>query len=147
MAEIIFRKMTLADVDAVAELDKENFGVDAWSRQFFAYAAKNPYAKYIVAEFEKKIIACAGLEIYEGEADISTVAVTEKFRRRGIAQKMFSKLIRSAKKRGAKFIFAEVRTDNLPSMRLCEKFGFMIIGREKNYYANGEDAFVMGLKI
>ena len=147
MTEIILRKMTIEDVDVVAELDAMSFGNDAWSRQLFLYEIANPRADYIVAEFDEKIIACAGIEINDAEAYISTIAVTPKFRRRGIAQKLFAELIRTAENRGAAYIFLEVRTDNLPSINLCRKFGFKILGREKNYYAAGEDAFIMGLKI
>ena len=53
MTEIILRKMTIEDVDAVAELDAISFGNDAWSRQLFLYEIENPRADYIVAEFDE----------------------------------------------------------------------------------------------
>lgn len=147
MLEITFRQMTLSDIDAVTELDKKSFGDDSWSRYIFAYEARNLDADYIVAEFDEKIIACAGMQLYDEEAYITTLAVAPEFRRRGIAKKMLENLILTAKSYGAIFMSLEVRVDNIPSIKLYKKFGFKIIGRDKNYYADGEDAFIMERKI
>ena len=147
MLEITFRQMTPSDIDAVTELDKKSFGDDAWSRYIFDCEARNLHADYIVAEFTEKIIACAGMQFYDENAYITTLAVAAEFRRRGIAKKMLADLINSAKSYGAIFMSLEVRVNNFPSINLYEKFGFKILEREKNYYADGEDAFIMGLKL
>ena len=147
MLEINFRQMTPSDIDAVTELDKKIFCDDAWSRYIFAYEARNLHADYIVAEFAEKIIACLGMQIYEDEAYITTVGVAAEFRRRGIAQKMLAASINNAKNYGALYMSLEVRVNNFPSINLYKKFGFKIIEREKNYYADGEDAFIMELKL
>jgi ribosomal-protein-alanine N-acetyltransferase len=147
MEEIILRKMTLEDVDAVTELDEKSFEKDAWSRRLFIYEAENPNAEYTVAEIDGKIIACIGINIFEDTAYISTIAVDTEFRRRGIGQKLIAESISIAQNLGAKYMLMEVRCSNIPSISIFKKFGFKVLRREEKYYSDGEDAFLMGRKI
>ena len=48
-----------------------------------------------------------------------------------------------AKALGARQSLLEVRVSNAPAIALYEKFGYERYGVRKNYYADGEDAFVM----
>jgi ribosomal-protein-alanine N-acetyltransferase len=47
----------------------------------------------------------------------------------------------------AKECYLEVRESNLAAITLYKKLGFEIARTIRNYYADGEDAFVMAVKL
>ena len=48
----------------------------------------------------------------------------------------------NVRKRGAVSMFLEVRSGNTGAIKLYEKCGFAKFGVRKNYYKDGEDAFL-----
>ena len=85
-----------------------------------------------------------GVQEIVGEAYITNVAVSEKFRRRGIAEKLLEEAERGAIKRGCVLITLEVRASNDPAKALYKKRGFKEVGTRKNFYSDPcEDAEIM----
>ena len=146
-AEITFRKMIPADIDAVNALDEECFGDDAWSRGFLISEFRNPRAQYLVGEINGEIIACAGLELFSDEAELTTFAVAPNFQGRGFGKRLLEETICLAKKFGATSMIFEVRCSNIPALHIYQKFGFRKIGRIRNYYVDSEDALTMSGEI
>lgn len=64
---------------------------------------------------------------------ISNVAVTEKFRRRGIARQLMVAAIDEARARGAQWIVLNVRPWNEGAIRLYEGLGFDAVDTETQY--------------
>ena len=141
--EIIFRRMLIDDIQAVAEMDEICFGEDGWSEYFFACELLDKNSEYIVGEIEGKVVACSGLKFYPEGAYGMTIAVLPEFQGRGIGKKLFAEIIERAKKRGAKLMIFEVRVNNDSAIHIYKKFGFKIVDRIKDYYMGGEDAFRM----
>lgn len=142
-AEITFRKMTVEDADAVAEIEIKTFSMP-WKREDFWREAENKNAAYIVGEVDEKVIAYAGAWISFNEAEVMNVAVDENFRGLGIGKKLFAELIKICKLRGATAITLEVRPSNSAAVKLYESFGLKSVGRRKNYYDKPtEDALIM----
>ena len=142
-ARLIFRKLTLEDADAAAELDLKCFGrKDACSRNYFFQSAQDERKEFIVALRGGKIIACAGAEIYTDSAEIESLAVDPDYRRQGVAKILLIKLIGAIRRRGATFIILEVRPSNTAAIELYKGFGFEVVEREENYYLD-EDAWIM----
>ena len=142
-ARLDFRKLTVADAEAVTELDLKCFGAkDACSCEYFLDAAQDERKEFLIAERGGKIIACAGAEINSDTAEIESLAVDPENRRQGIATILLIKLLGSIKKRGATFIILEVRPSNKVAIELYKGFGFQIVEREENYYED-EDAWIM----
>ena len=85
-----------------------------------------------------------------GEEELLLIAVDPKYRRKGAAQKMLSKLMIDARSRGASRIFLEMRENN-PAKELYLSVGFEPIGRRRAYYllSNGNrmDAITYALSI
>ncbi|MCQ4350370.1 MAG: GNAT family N-acetyltransferase, partial [Sulfolobales archaeon] len=44
-------------------------------------------------------------------------------------------------------VYLEVRVSNLDAIRLYERFGFLKMKVLKYYYADGEDAYLMAVKL
>ena len=75
-------------------------------------------------------------------AYIQTIEVLPRQRRAGIAQELMRRLEDSAIKAGAKLIWLHVDAENLAAVRLYEKHGYMLKGREENYYPRRRAALV-----
>lgn len=82
-----------------------------------------------------------------GEEELLLIGVTPQFRHRGLGQKLIETHMESAKKRGSRRIFLEMRANN-PAMTLYRKNGFKPIGQRRNYYkmsdGNTLDAITFG---
>lgn len=142
-AEIIFRKMTVNDVDAVSEIEIKSF-VMPWKRDTFFEVARRKNTVYIVGELDEKIVAYAGAWLAFNEAEVMSVAVLPEYRGRGIGTKLFGELLKNCKQRGANAVTLEVRPSNTAAIKIYESFGLKSVGRRKGYYVdNSEDALIM----
>jgi len=82
------------------------------------------------------------------EAELLEVAVSENFRRSGIASELMNEIFEWCKKNGIVQIFLEVRESNFPARAYYRKFGFTEDGVRKNYYRDPvENALLMSRKL
>ena len=137
-----FRKWVYEDIYLVAELEKQCFS-DPWTFQMLADTFFSENTVTIVAEEAGETAGYAFLIAAGEDADLANVAVAEKFRRRGIAEEMLSRLEKRAALLGVKRVFLEVRVSNAPAMSLYLKAGYEGRYVRPKYYGNGEDALVM----
>lgn len=80
-----------------------------------------------------------------GEAELLTLAVDPDARRRGTGRSLTQEFALAAKERGAKQMFLEVASDNLPAQFLYKSQGWEELGQRPDYYAPGVDAIAMRL--
>jgi ribosomal-protein-alanine N-acetyltransferase len=135
--------MTEDCLDAVLAIEADSFP-SPWSRQHFVGELNSAYSFPMVALDPEGIIAgyiCPMLVIDEGH--ILNVAVDRKFRGRGIGRLLVERVIMDCRLQGAEFISLEVRPSNTPALSLYRQLGFIVTGRRKAYYENGEDAIMM----
>ena len=134
--------MCAEDLEAVAAIEQASF-YDPWSLQSFqTELEQNTLAVYYVARSEDTVIAYIGAWIIIDEVHITTLAVTETYRRRGIASRLIKALVEKARQSGAQCLTLEVRPSNTTARSFYEKLGFAEFGRRKRYYSN-EDALIM----
>lgn len=134
------------DIDDICVLENEAFTIP-WQRGAFEDEMLNDLAYYTVCELNGKIIAYGGMWLVLDEAHVTNIAVKKEYQKMGIGGKLMDKMFASAKARGAKYMYLEVRKSNSAAYDLYKKKGFMVEGVRKNYYPdNSEDAIVM-LKI
>ena len=171
------REMTEGDLEAVARLEGELFGAEAWSRDLLAAelaASHGPRAdrRYVVVESEEpdddagaheaadraagagshgpRLLGYAGLYHAGGltSADLLTIATIPAARGRGIASLMLTELVSTAREAGCPDVLLEVRQSNETAQRLYTRHGFVPIGRRRRYYqVPPEDAVVMCLTL
>ena len=143
---MIIEPMTETDLEAVAAIEQASFQ-DPWPLKSFCNELQNNrLAVYFVARSEDLVIAYIGAWIIIDEGHITTMAVAEPYRRRGIAGRLINALIEKAQQRGAHCLTLEVRPSNTAARCFYEKLGFAILGRRKRYYKN-EDALIMTKEI
>ncbi len=143
MNEIVIRRMTKNDVDAVHAIETAVFPVP-WSREdFLREMTVNACARYLVAETEGKVIGFAGAWIVLDEAHITNIAVLEGWRGKGAGRKLTEGLLQYAANLGVVYTTLEVRRSNETAKRLYQSLGFEYVGVRKRYYTNnGEDALI-----
>lgn len=80
------------------------------------------------------------------EAHVNLLAIAPEYQGQGWGQVLLGALLIAAYDRRLEWATLEVRTTNIPALRLYQKFGFEQIGRRKRYYKSGDDAAILWLK-
>ncbi|KUF05935.1 ribosomal protein S18-alanine N-acetyltransferase [Leucobacter sp. G161] len=143
------RDAALADIAAVAALEAELFGSDAWSADIVREELTGERRRYIVLVDESDAIrGYAGVLVVAPDGDIQTIAVDPALRGAGHGRALMNELLDEADRRGASQVFLEVRADNPPARGLYLSLGFVEIGVRPGYYQpEGVDAIVMQLQL
>lgn len=137
------RRMTAADVDAVAAIEAATFPTP-WSRDAFESEMRNAAARYLVAEMDGRVIGFAGAWIILDESHITNIAVLKEHRGQGIGRLLTAGLMQYLSNLGAAYATLEVRRSNTVAQNLYASLGFVQLGVRKRYYEdNREDALIM----
>ncbi len=139
--------MDSSHVDAVCELEKSAFS-SPWSREDIEYQLTNGNSHFLVAADSDSdtVAGYIGVQEIAGEAYITDIAVSEKFRRRGAGTLLLKTAADEAFGRGCEFISLEVRESNTSAIALYEKAGFETAGTRKDFYSDpAENAVIYTL--
>ncbi|MBI2092365.1 MAG: ribosomal protein S18-alanine N-acetyltransferase [Deltaproteobacteria bacterium] len=141
---MIIRKTMLQDIDKIVAIEEASFSAPFDRRMFQGMIIASPPFGGFVLENDGVISGYLFYSIALDEMELLTIAVDEKFRRKGYAKRLIEEMFRLAREKNAKSIFLEVRVSNSGAQSLYKSFGFLPAGVRKAYYRdNGEDAIVM----
>lgn len=143
----MIRPATSGDVDAIAGLEAECFGAEAWSPGSVTAEIGGETRRVIVEETDGVLRAYAALSVLGDVADLHRIAVRPTARRHGLARELLATLITHAADQAAARMLLEVADCNAPAVALYESFGFTTISRRPRYHADGTDSLVMQLAI
>lgn len=139
----IFRRMEKKDLAEVNEIEQESFE-SPWPPEAIAFELEqNPFCSSFVIELNGSVGAYAFLWVIDKDSHLINIAVKGDARGRDIGGYFMKQLISFAKKKGAERMRLEVREKNAGAVNLYYKFDFEVIGSEKKYYSNGDDALIM----
>jgi len=141
---IKLRRFSPADLKDVLGIEKISFPrKQVYSKsRFERYFQKCPES-FIIAESKKRIAGYTIGKLEKRSAEIISLAVKPGLRQKGIGKKLTNFLISLFRKKGVKEIFLEVRTINKIAISLYRELGFKILKILRNYYRNGDDAYLM----
>jgi ribosomal-protein-alanine N-acetyltransferase len=140
---IVLRDMTAADLPAVVAIEDESYTVP-WSESTFRGLLRRRDAEMVVAVSGDAVIGYAAFWCVVDQGELGNVAVSTRWRGRGLGGRLLDEVIRRAARRGIVEVFLEVRPTNTVARRLYERFGFTTVGRRRNYYQQPvEDALVL----
>lgn len=151
--DFTIRPVTKAEAGILTGIHEECFP-RYWNRQAFTdfFTVKNTFA--LLVEELNNAGAAIAMMVYRvafEQADVLTIAVLPKWRRRGIAKLLVEQLLKDCREAGVKEIFLEVEDGNIAGLKLYEQAGFKNISRRKLYYQQLDgsltDALVMAKKI
>ncbi|BDV29809.1 ribosomal protein S18-alanine N-acetyltransferase [Microbacterium terricola] len=144
------RTATPDDLDAIMALERASFPTDAWSDAMMRAELASPHGRYVVDEEAGRMLGYGGVRAVSGaaDADIQTIAIAEHARGRGRGRTLLRELLATARDRGARDLFLEVRADNPVAQALYASEGFAEIGRRPRYYQPDDiDAVIMQLDL
>lgn len=143
-AKLVFRSMTLGDIDTIVAIEREAFTAPWTAEAFHNELSQNMFAKYMVMEQEGVILGYGGMWLIVDEAHVTNIAVREAYQGMGLGNKLMNELMRTAYWLGARRMTLEVRVSNERAQRLYRKYGFVPSGIRPGYYSdNREDALIM----
>ncbi|MBQ6734090.1 MAG: ribosomal protein S18-alanine N-acetyltransferase [Lachnospiraceae bacterium] len=155
------RKGTEADLPALAAIEKEVFGGEAWTAEMFRVYIDMPEAVFLVAEAAGKTADAAGnsgtagniagyivIETVAPEGFIYNVCVSPAYRRQGLARAMLLQAMDEARTQlNVNAFTLEARASNTAARALYESLGFVFAGIRPGYYSDPrEDAATYWLR-
>ena len=151
---IRYQPLEAAWVPAVAALESQAMGTDAWNEaqvlDELPRADRTWWAAYEVADTRKrtvnvgeaKLVGYAGGWVNDGKVQLLKVACDPAYRRRGIAQELLARVALDARDLGASQMTLEVRASNTGAHAFYQRLGLQSIGKRPRYYSDKEDALI-----
>jgi [ribosomal protein S18]-alanine N-acetyltransferase len=145
----VVRAAESTDVEAVARLERDCLGPDAWSEGLVREGLLGllPTVAYLVAEVEGEVVGHAAISHAGDIAELQRIAVAEPQRRQGIARALLAEAVTLARRTPADRMLLEVREDNRPALAFYAAEGFVEIDRRPRYYSDGTTAVVLRLPL
>jgi len=137
------------DVEAVARIEADCLGADAWSEGLVGEGIRGalPTVTYLVAESDGVVVGHAVTSAAGDIAELQRIAVDEIHRRTGVASSLLADVVEAAGRTEADRLLLEVRADNRGAIAFYAAQGFVEIDRRPRYYADGTTAVVLRLPL
>ena len=133
-----------ADVEAVAAIEQEVFGVDAWSPESVLHELTGERRHAVVAlDPSSRLVGYAVTLRSDDVLDLQRIAVAPDRRRSGVARELLAEVRREGRAGGAHRMLLEVGADNAGALAFYAAEGFVQIDRRPRYYRDGSEALVL----
>jgi ribosomal-protein-alanine N-acetyltransferase len=145
----VIRAATPDDVPAIAGLERDSLGADAWSESLVVEGVHGrlPTVHYLVAEAGGDVVGYAAASIVADIAELQRIAVDASHRRTGLASELLRAVIDAAGAAEVERVLLEVREDNAGALAFYAAAGFGEIARRARYYRDGATAVVLALTL
>ncbi|PYS02979.1 MAG: hypothetical protein DMG15_15480 [Acidobacteria bacterium] len=146
MAKALIRHAVREDFETLLEIDEASFpGGVAYDANELAYFMNREGAETLVAEESGQIIAFLIMEVRRNRrtATIITLDVRENHRRSGYGTMLLKRAEDMLRDYGIEIYDLQVDVSNRNAVRFYNKHGFTLVRKLPNYYANGNDAYLM----
>lgn len=146
--EISLVQMRQEFIPAVIALEQESSLSSRDAESYLNLLQDSKSVLIVALDDSEKVVAVFSGWVVADEFEIDNIAVSSALRQQGIATKLLTKAVETARQKGAVRAILEVRSNNQPACALYEKFGFVEAGRRKNYYQNPlDDALIMAFEL
>lgn len=149
MDDVVIRKMIPADIKEIVKNDLLIFGETLGEDIIREHLQNKQMMHYFVMEKKasKDLIGMMSLSIDLDKAQIINFYVLKQYLGLGYAQKLLDAILYYLKEKRVVDLTLEVRKSNTRAIRFYQKYRFKDVAMRKHYYANGEDALLMHLRI
>jgi len=129
------------------EIEKVSFP-KPWPKSYFKKLYKKYPDDFIVVEISNKIIGyILGYKKSDWTGSIKTISVDPSFRHQGVGKELVNFTLNKLRGKEVKEVFLHTRTKNRAASLFYKNLGFKILKTIKNYYPNGDDAYLMKLSL
>ena len=128
------------DAKGIAKLSKECFAT-GWSTDQLMDLVSDKTGHIWIAQSKSnpnEIIGYLLIRAVGEEAEILSIGTEEKYRRKGIGEKLLKTAINQLRASYVATLFLEVSTLNIPALELYSQLGFYQVGLRKAYYKSTE---------
>lgn len=142
--------MTVDDLEEVVPIEDAIYA-HPWTRGNFLDSLRSGYQTLTVRDRERRLLAYFVVMEAVDEAHLLNISVTQHVQGEGVGHLLLELATQLAREHGMQVMLLEVRVSNLRALQLYQRYGFVEIGRRKNYYPvdpfTREDAIVMHLPL
>lgn len=142
----MIRPAGVADLQALYELEVLCFRERRFPREYLGHLLNNPSGSTFVQE-EGRVVGSVMLLKDAGCVRVLSLAVHPDHRRRGIGRGLMAVAEDVARRSASREVRLEVSTNNAGAIAFYDTLGYGIRQRLSEYYAWGDDAFVMAKPI
>lgn len=147
--QLSYAPMVMADLDAVFAIEQAVYP-HPWTRGNFVDSLASGYSAWTVYD-GAELAGYFLLMIAVDEAHLLNVSVAAARQGQGLGRYLLDKVAACARGLGASSILLEVRPSNQRALAVYLRYGFVEIGRRKNYYpahhGQREEAIVMRFEL
>lgn len=148
----IIRQAELSDINDIMRINKiclpENYSFDFFYRILsdFGYACvigeyNQEIVGYVLSRIERPFTSFLGVQAAKGH--IISIAVIPQHRRKGLGFRIMKYGLKKLIDHEVETVYLEVRVSNVAAIEMYRKLGFYIKKESKEYYRDGESAFIM----
>jgi ribosomal-protein-alanine N-acetyltransferase len=135
------------DLDRVLAIEQSSFAGDAWDSKLFLQYHRQCPDLFLVAELRRRIAGYAITCINYRGAELASIAVDPRDRRRGVANALLDYTRLHLRMKHIKTWRLMVATGNDPGIAFYEEYGFNRTRLVKRYYGPGRDGYSMRLTL
>jgi [ribosomal protein S18]-alanine N-acetyltransferase len=141
----MFRQATDNDIGAIDGINRANMPENYTHKTYEIHFQLAPTLNWVVTSEEPPIVVGYIVTQIEDrvEAHITSIAVDDKHRRKGLGKRLLLNMLLSAKKLNLLSCSLHVRISNEGAIKLYEGMKFIKVRVKKRYYEDDEDAFLM----
>lgn len=123
------------DAETLATLHAKGFHRGWPVADFQSYIAGRDTPVYVACDAKRKIAGFAMLRLAADEAELITIAVDPRWRRKGVGKALLDALLDDLRMTPARKLFLEVAADNPAALKLYARKGFAQLSERQGYYA------------
>jgi ribosomal-protein-alanine N-acetyltransferase len=128
------------------EIENECFQTEAFTKQRISSLLTDYNSISLVAKGENQIVGFIMGSIYFERNSLTghilTIDVSTEHRGKQIGTRLLQEMEKLFRERGIMVCHLEVREDNLAALGLYRKFGYVEIGKLKNYYGSAHGIYL-----
>lgn len=140
---VAIRPMHIRDIRFVHALEQSTFGKSFGESMLYEEIINNQAAHYALMTNDNERIGYIGLRRLDKGAEITTIALREEDRGKGFGTVLLKYGETVCKRWGVLTLTLEVRPSNKVAHAFYKRHGFHVSATRKNYYNDGEDAYLM----
>lgn len=128
------------EAGVLAKIHARNF-YRGWSEaEFEAYIVQKNIFTYVVRHTSKKIAGMLVVREAAGEAEILSIAIERRSRKKGFARALMNAAFDELVRFGVRQLFLEVNEDNVGARKLYARYGFETVATRAQYYQSETDS-------
>ncbi|WP_428992325.1 GNAT family N-acetyltransferase [Rhodanobacter thiooxydans] len=143
-ASLRVRRAAASDLDELVALELRSFSSDLLSRAQYRRHLDSDSALVLVASANHHLFLGSAVLFFRKRSTVArlySLATAPETRGQGVGAALLAAVADAARRRGARVLKLEVRTDNAAAIRLYERHGFRRSGLYAHYYEDGADAW------